>query len=166
MIIYKRGAWLIPRLLASISPFSNVLFEDVVDGYGDHMEDLKLIKGAAASDNAWKIGNFAKELIASDDVREVQIRGHADRVWSHGTQLTADEDHVSQRRAEYAWDAVQEALRSQPGGAQILLKLMANEIGLIVVGMGTRQLLYTNWEDAHRNRRVQLQLWATRSVPV
>ena len=166
MIVHHHGPWLIPRLLAASSPFSKILVSETVNGYGDHQQRLEQIEGPVGADNMFKIAEFAKDFIASDDVREVQIRGHADRVWSHGTQDTADEDRVSQNRADDVWNVLEKALMSLPGGSQMLLKIASGAIGLIVVGVGTRLLLTTKREEGAKNRRVELQLWATRSLPV
>lgn len=166
MIVHQHGAWLIPCVLAASSPFSKILLTEVISGYGDHQERLAQIPDPPSSDNMFRIGEFAKDFIARDDVREVQIRGHADRVWSHGTQDRADEDRVSQNRADDVWNALEKALTGIPGGVPMLMKIAAGLIGLIVVGVGSRLLLTTKREEGARNRRVELQLWATRSIPI
>jgi hypothetical protein len=165
MLVHKRGAWLIPYVTFP-SLITNLIYEDVFTGYGDHEWRLEQIKShhlSMYSDIAYRIGVIAKGLIASGDVREVRIIGHADRVWSHGTEVTADELHTSQQRADDVWDHLHAAINSLPGGPPISMKLMADEIGLIVGGVGARVHIYKNGPE---NRRVQVQLWKTRSIPV
>ena len=165
MIIHKRGAWLVPFVTF---PFlaSDLIVEEVISGYGDHEERLEQIRRhnpSGYSDIVYRIGVIAKGLIESDDVREIRITGHADRVWSRRTEDTSDELRVSQHRAEDVWNHLQAAINSFPAGPQITMKLMADEIGLIVVGVGTRAHIY---KVGHENRRVQIQLWKTRAIPV
>lgn len=164
MIVFNRGAWLIPRVLAAASPFANIIASEVVGGYGDHKESLLTIKGGRRADNFFRLHTLATVFIGSDDVRELRITGHADRVWSHGVQDTADEDRVSQFRADDAWDVFQKVLAVSPGGAQMLLKIAADEIGVLVVGLGARRLLYKDRENGPENRRVELELSKIRST--
>lgn len=165
MIVHKRGAWLIPYVTFP-ALITNLIYEDVITGYGDHewrLEQIKSHHPSWFSDIVYRIGVVAKGVIESDDVREVRVVGHADRVWSHGTENAADELHVSQQRAEDVWAHLQVAINSFPAGPQITMKLMADEIGLIVTGVGTRVHVY---KDGAENRRVQIQLWKTRSIPI
>lgn len=167
MSVYKRGPWLIPFVLnARFFVDSPILKTEVIGGYGDHQETLLQIKGDMRADILFRLKSIATALVASDEVREIQVVGHADRVWSHGVQDKADEDRVSQHRAEDVFAVFKLVLSLENGGPQMLIKMDRNEIGVFVVGVGSRHLLYKDREHAAANRRVEIQLWKTRSIPI
>ena len=53
-----------------------------------------------------------------------------------------------------------------PGGIQELAKVTSGDLSVLVVGIGARMRLNTSNRDAPENRRVVIELWRTRSVPI
>jgi hypothetical protein len=151
---------------------------ELIEGYGDHARKLADMSSSIQLINLPKIAGAA-EFISSNRtsfidpgvseplpvIREIQVLGHSDRAWKSGVfgaRDTADEESVSQDRADDVWHLLHFALvrLSFP----IDRWVTKGVIRVLVVGLGARQLLVSNKNVAPENRRVEILLFTSQST--
>jgi hypothetical protein len=185
----RRGAWLIPQVLAStvsrppvVVPLPNppappdpIAIEEVISGYSDHQTELSGFPSGLLRDAMFHIHRVSDEFVTrfgtSEPVREIMVIGHSDRVWTGGGANTADEVATSQRRADDVWNALARDIIMNPKGfftgRQLLVEVNSGSLRVTVVGIGARRRIKeSNRGPAPENRRVVIQLWLVQATPI
>jgi outer membrane protein OmpA-like peptidoglycan-associated protein len=144
---------------------------DVITGYGTHA--IKLLDQSLLflPTNVRRIGEAVEHVVKSFDpdnglkpILEIQVLGHADQDYRNGRRDQANEDRISQARADDIWQAMKEHFvrRNFP----IDRFTGSNTIQLIVQGVGARQPVDRSKPLSAANRRVQILLLSTQTVPI
>jgi flagellar motor protein MotB len=147
----------------------------LIKGYGDHVTrlidqipDLALFNLAKVQAAALHVTTFLNTATKLPAIREIQVIGHSDRVWKNGVfgaRDIADEDRVSQERADDIWFNLVFDLRALKSAAFDIDRFMANGvIQVIVVGRGARELVASAQNVEPENRRVEILLFTTQST--
>ena len=185
----RRGAWLIPQVLASTvsrppvvrllpnppAPPDPIAIREVISDYSDHQRDLSGFPTKLLDDAIFRILRVSEEFVTrvhtSEPVREIMVIGHSDRVWTGGGANTADEVTTSQRRADDVWDALAKRIIMNPRGTFTLRQLQdavtSGALRVTVVGIGARlRINASNRGPAPENRRVVIELWLVQATPI
>ncbi len=157
----------LPRLSAQVA-------SDVVTGYGDHQVQLRQIGGGLAADNAFRIGTLAHEFVtrlrSGEQIVEIMVIGHADFAYRKGRRNLADEDHVSQQRAEDVWKALLRAILTDPSGnftpKDLFDAIDSGRLRIIVTAVGARQPLVKSSGASPENRRVEIKMFSKQSTDI
>lgn len=163
------------RTFAQVSPFQLIAAQDVITRYGDHQRRVRDMKGGAAADGMFRIGQlahlFVERLETGVPIREIQVIGHSDRVWVGGKPHTADEQKVSEERAQDVLRELMAAILRDPAGRFTPLQLQEairnGQLRIVVIALGARQPLRLNPAGATpENRRVEVKLLTKQSTPI
>jgi hypothetical protein len=157
---------------------------EVITGYANHEKTLAEMRARASrdpdvgrrvADNAFKIGRLAHEVAirfdSSSEIREIVVTGHADRVFRNGSRDVRDEEEVSKQRAidvmfELVKAIVDDPTPGGPTGAELAAAFRSGELLLVVNSMGARKPLKNGPGEAPENRRVEIALFQTQSIPI
>jgi hypothetical protein len=183
----RRGAWLIPQVLAStvtrppvVKPLPNppappdpIAIQEVISGYSDHQRELSGFPTKLLDDAIFRILRVSEEFVTRvhtrEPVREIMVIGHSDRVLTGGGANTADEVTTSQRRADDVWAALAKRIIMDPRGTpqQLQEAVTSGALRVTVVGIGARlRINASNRGPAPENRRVVIQLWLVQATPI